>query len=86
MTAPPEPGTGPGIDIGPSARGLTTPPGDPAPAMVVALIAQIAFGLIAMTICLPSMPDWGRAFGASTAAVQLSFSGVVLTYGGLQLV
>ena len=53
--------------------------------MVVALIAQIAFGLIAMTICLPSMPDWGRAFGASTAAVQLSFSGFVLTYGVLQL-
>lgn len=55
------------------------------PAGVAALIAQIAFGLIAMTICLPSMPDWGREFGTSTTAVQLSFSGFVLTYGVLQL-
>lgn len=53
--------------------------------MVAALIAQIAFGLIAMTICLPSMPDWARTFDASSAAVQLSFSGFVLAYGVLQL-
>lgn len=53
--------------------------------MVAALIAQIAFGLVAMTICLPSMPDWSRTFDASPAAVQLSFSGFVLAYGLLQL-
>ncbi|MCP5270769.1 MAG: MFS transporter [Burkholderiaceae bacterium] len=57
----------------------------PSPAMLAALIAQIAFGLVAMTICLPSMPDWGREFGASTSAVQLSFSGFVLAYGVFQL-
>jgi DHA1 family bicyclomycin/chloramphenicol resistance-like MFS transporter len=50
------------------------------------LVAQLAFGLLAMTICLPSMPDWARGFEASQAAVQLSFSGYVAAYGGLQLV
>lgn len=50
------------------------------------LVAQLAFGLVAMTICLPSMQDWPAAFGASQAAVQLTFSGFVAAYGGLQLV
>ncbi|RYY86769.1 MAG: hypothetical protein EOO24_35350, partial [Comamonadaceae bacterium] len=44
------------------------------------LIAQLAFGLVAMTICLPSMQDWPAIFGASQAAVQLSFSGYVAAY------
>lgn len=39
-----------------------------------------------MTICLPSMQDWPAQFGASQAAVQLTFSGFVAAYGGLQLV
>lgn len=50
------------------------------------LVAQIAFGLLAMTACIPSMQDWPATFGASQAAVQLSFSGFVAAYGGLQLV
>ena len=50
------------------------------------LLAQIAFGLVAMTICLPSMQEWGTIFGASQAKVQLTFSAYVLTYGLLQLV
>ncbi len=54
--------------------------------LVVNLVAQLAFGLLAMTICLPSMQDWPSAFGASQAAVQLTFSGYVAAYGGLQLV
>lgn len=50
------------------------------------VIAQLAFGLLAMTICLPSMQDWPTTFGATQAAVQLTFSGYVVTYGGMQLV
>lgn len=55
------------------------------PALVAALIAQIAFGLIAMTICLPSMPSWAEGFGVGTATVQLTFSAYVVAYGVLQL-
>lgn len=50
------------------------------------LIAQMAYGLVAMTICLPSTQEWGAIFGATPAAVALTFSGFVLTYGALQLV
>src|SRR4051812_47627133 len=49
------------------------------------LVAQLAFGLLAMTINLPSMQDWPATFDASQAAVQLTFSGYVAAYGGLQL-
>lgn len=54
--------------------------------LVVNLVAQLAFGLLAMTICLPSMLDWPAEFGASQASVQLTFSGYVAAYGLLQLV
>ncbi|HZY18430.1 MAG TPA: MFS transporter [Ramlibacter sp.] len=54
--------------------------------LMVNLVAQLAFGLLAMTICLPSMQDWPATFSASQAAVQLTFSGYVAAYGGLQLV
>lgn len=59
----------------------------PAPGrwLVANIIAQITFGLLAMTICLPSMQEWGRLFGASQAGVQLTFSAYVLAYGGVQL-
>ena len=53
--------------------------------LIANLLAQLAFGLLAMTICLPSMQEWGAIFGASQAAVQLSFSGFVVAYGCLQL-
>ena len=49
-------------------------------------MAQLAFGLLAMTICLPSMQEWGAIFDAGQAAVQLTFSGFVVTYGSLQLI
>lgn len=48
------------------------------------LLAQIVFGLLAMTICLPSMQEWGRIFDADQGTVQLSFSGYVVAYGLLQ--
>ncbi|HEX2545601.1 MAG TPA: Bcr/CflA family efflux MFS transporter [Ramlibacter sp.] len=50
------------------------------------LVSQLAFGLLAMTICIPSMQDWPATFGASQAAVQLTFSAFVAAYGGMQLV
>jgi DHA1 family bicyclomycin/chloramphenicol resistance-like MFS transporter len=58
----------------------------PARGLLVAnLVAQLAFGLLAMTICIPSMQEWGAIFGSSQASVQLTFSGYVVAYGGLQL-
>ena len=54
--------------------------------LIPILLAQIAFGLLAMTICLPSMQEWGAIFGASQASVQLTFSAYALSYGLLQLV
>ena len=53
--------------------------------LVANLLAQLAFGLLAMTICIPSMQEWGAIFGASQPSVQLTFSGYVVAYGGLQL-
>ena len=32
------------------------------------LVAQLAFGLVAMTICIPSMQRWGAIFGASQSS------------------
>lgn len=54
--------------------------------LVVNLIAQLAFGLLAMTLCLPSMQEWGDIFQAPQSSVQLSFSLYVLAYGGFQLI
>ena len=54
--------------------------------LIANLLGQIAFGLLAMTICLPSMQEWGAIFQADQAAVQLTFSAYVVAYGGLQLV
>jgi MFS transporter, DHA1 family, multidrug resistance protein len=56
------------------------------PMLITNLLAQIAFGLIAMTICLPSMQEWGALFGASQAQVQLTFSGFVVAFGLFHLV
>ena len=53
--------------------------------LTVNLIGQLAFGLLAMTMILPSMQDWPATFGASQAGVQLTFSGFVAPYGLLQL-
>ena len=56
------------------------------PWLIANLLAQIAFGLLAMTLCLPSMQEWGAIFSTSQADVQLTFSGYVVAYGALQLV
>ncbi len=64
----------------------TDPGQGPSPWLVANLVGQLAFGLLAMTICIPSMQEWARIFNTSQAQVQLSFSGFVVTYGLLQLV
>ena len=38
-----------------------------------------------MTICLPSMQEWGPIFGAGQAEVLLTLSGYLVAYGVLQL-
>jgi MFS transporter, DHA1 family, multidrug resistance protein len=53
--------------------------------LIANLLAQLAFGLLAMAICIPSMQEWGANFGSSQADVQLTFSGYVVAYGSLQL-
>ena len=49
------------------------------------LLAQIGFGLLSMTLCLPSMQAWAGLFETSQSVVQLAFSLYVLAYGGFQL-
>jgi DHA1 family bicyclomycin/chloramphenicol resistance-like MFS transporter len=61
-------------------------PNAQSPWLIANLLAQISFGLLAMTLCLPSMQDWGAIFDAPQSDVQLTFSGYVLAYGVLQLV
>lgn len=50
------------------------------------LLAVTAYGLIAMTLCLPSMPAWGEIFMAPQDRVQLTFSSFVIGLGGAQIV
>ncbi len=56
------------------------------PALIGQILGQLAFGLIAMTLCIPSMVEWSGSFGTTQAMVQLTFSGYVAAYGLLQLV
>lgn len=64
---------------------MQTPPAPSNAWLVINLVAQMALGMMAMTICVPSMQDWPALFGASQARVQLTFSGFVAAYGALQL-
>lgn len=67
---------------------MTGTPAEPRrPGWLVAnLIAQYVFGLLAMTVCVPSMQVWPATFATSQAQVQLTLSGYVAAYGVLQLV
>jgi DHA1 family bicyclomycin/chloramphenicol resistance-like MFS transporter len=56
------------------------------PWLIANVLAQISFGLLAMTLCLPSMQEWGAIFNTRQSDVQLTFSGYVVAYGALQLV
>jgi DHA1 family bicyclomycin/chloramphenicol resistance-like MFS transporter len=53
--------------------------------LIANLLAQLSFGLLTMTICIPSMQQWSTTFGASQASVQLTFSSFVVAYACLQL-
>lgn len=50
------------------------------------LIGNVAIGLMAMTVCLPAMLDWGTLFGASRAAVQATYGTFLVTFALGQLV
>jgi DHA1 family bicyclomycin/chloramphenicol resistance-like MFS transporter len=54
--------------------------------LVATLVAQLALGLLAMTLCIPSMQEWSTLLDGPQSTVQLTFSGFVLAYGGMQLV
>ena len=60
-------------------------PQPPGGLLVANLLAQIAFGLLAMTVCIPSMQQWGAQLGTSQAMVGLTFSAYLVTFGTLQL-
>ena len=64
----------------------TAGPATHSPWLIANVLAQISFGLLAMTLCLPSMQEWGAIFSTRQADVQLTFSGYVVAYGALQLV
>ena len=53
--------------------------------LIANLLAQIGFGLLTMTLCLPSMQEWAGMFETSQDRVQLTFSLFVVAYGGFQL-
>jgi DHA1 family bicyclomycin/chloramphenicol resistance-like MFS transporter len=65
---------------------MTTTSTPPGPWLIANIVAQLALGLLAMTICLPSMQHWPALFGATQAQVQIGFGGYVAAYGVAQLV
>jgi DHA1 family bicyclomycin/chloramphenicol resistance-like MFS transporter len=64
----------------------SSPVGQPSAWVTIVVVGQIAFGMLAMTLCLPSMMDWPRLFDARQSSVQLTFSAFVASYGGMQVV
>jgi DHA1 family bicyclomycin/chloramphenicol resistance-like MFS transporter len=65
----------------------TTPPAAPRQgAQAATLLALLAFGLLSMTICLPSMQQWAQQLNTTQAQVQLTFGAYVVAYGAFQLV
>ncbi len=61
-------------------------PRQPDGLLIANLLTQLAFGLFVMTLCLPSMQEWGAIFGGTQTEVQLTFSGFMVAYGVFQLV
>ena len=74
----------------PAPAALPTPPSDGATGsrrgLLAVLLSQFAFGLLLMTISIPSMQEWSTIFGVEQSTVQLTFSSYVLAFGGMQLV
>ena len=40
--------------------------------LIATLLAAVSYGLLTMTICLPSMPAWASYFAVDQASVQLT--------------
>lgn len=53
--------------------------------LIANLLASVGFGLVAMTVCLPSMQEWPALFAVSQADVQLTFSSFVIGLGAAQV-
>ena len=54
--------------------------------LIANLLGQMAFGLIAMTLSIPSMQEWGAIFGQDQATVQMTLSAYLLLFGTAQLI
>lgn len=54
--------------------------------MLANLLCAIGFGLVAMTICIPSMPQWSDEFAATQAQVQFTFSSFLIAFGVAQII
>lgn len=54
--------------------------------VVLNLLGQIAFGMLLMSLCLPSMQSWSAYFGEPQSRVQLTFGAYVVAFGLTQLV
>ena len=63
-----------------------TAPAPPRRQLLFVLIASVGFALIAMALCLPSMPSWTGAFGVSQSDVQLTFSAYAVALGLAQTI
>lgn len=69
-----------------SQPATAAPPAPPRRLLVASLLATIGYGLVAMTLCLPSLPSWSETFGVAHDAVQLTFSSFVIGFGGAQVI
>jgi len=63
-----------------------TPSVPPSRFVLANLLCAVGFGLVAMTICLPSMPQWAVLFDVAQANVQLTFSVFVVAFGVTQVI
>lgn len=58
----------------------------PGRGLIINILCQVGFGLMAMTICLPSVPMWADLFAENPATVQLTFSVYLMAFALAQLV
>ncbi|MEZ5738292.1 MAG: MFS transporter [Burkholderiaceae bacterium] len=52
----------------------------------VNVLGQVSLGLLAMTLCLPSIPSWLELFDATQGKVQLTYSAYLVTFALAQLI
>lgn len=80
----PEPRTAPAAGSGRATEPHARPSGGNLARLLV-LVGNVGIGLMAMTICLPSLPAWETVFSATTADVQLTYSAYLLAFASMQL-